>query len=134
MATTLCLASPMIKAEPKLPGEVNAPGLHAVSVENNSDCLLIGVTVMYVEFKEDGTLKEMDLYFGEWLEPGQKATLYVADGDYYIALVEAFFWDPDTKKATAPAGQQYKEGLYDHTKPKADRMDIRCIHTELKEA
>lgn len=132
MATTLSLASPMTKGA-ALPGEVDGPQMHKISIENNTDCLLVAVTVMKMEFKKDGTLKEMILYFGEWLEPGQKATLYAKDGEYYAALVEAFFWDPNTGKATAFAGQEYKEGKFDHTKKNATRMDIRCEHTQLRE-
>lgn len=133
MATTLCLASPMTKGTP-LPGNVNSPEMTEVSVENNTDCLLVAVTVMKLEFKKDGTLKEMILYFGEWIEPGQKAKLYVKEGEYYAMLVESFFWDPDTKKATQRAGEEYREGKYDPNAPSAKKIDIRCWHTQLREA
>lgn len=103
-------------------------------VENNSDCLLIAVTIMKVDFHDDGSLKEMTLWYTEWLEPGDKSSIDLEDGQYYYMLVEAFKWNPDTKKAEYKLGEQVKEGYHDHTRPHADKIDVRCSHTALQDA
>lgn len=102
-------------------------------VENNSDCMLIAVTIMKVDFHDDGALKEMALWYHVWLEPGETDTVELEDGEYYYMLVEAFKWDAKAGKAVYKIGEQVKEGYHDHTRPHADKIDVRCSHTALQE-
>jgi hypothetical protein len=102
---------------------------HPVDITNYSDCLLIAVTIVTIERHDDGNLKEMKLYFAQWMYPGDHAVVYFEEGKEYGVLMEAFEFDKDTRKATAMINSIYREGPYDPNKPKSDHIDLHCGHT-----
>lgn len=106
--------------------------LQAISVENNSDCLIAFVTVVKMEFKEDGSLKEMNLYWAEWLEPWQRGVVYMREGEHYGTLIEAWIYNPDTRLPERKVGDTYKEGKFDPNRG-TNKIDIRCKHTRSRQ-
>lgn len=110
-----------------------AAGYHKISIENNSDCIIIAVTIVKVVHGEDGGLASMDLYWAEWLEPGQQRFTYFKEGEHYAVLVEAFKYDHNTRKAIYKIGEQYKEGPFDPNATDSRKIDVRCQHTQLKD-
>lgn len=125
-------AAEMVKSI--LPGDVPRGESWKISVENNTDNLLVAVTIMRVEWNEKGEVTVMELYYGQWLEAGQKSVLWCVDGEYYVAHIEAFFYDKETGKATERAGTMTKEGYYDHTKKGSRIIDIRYKDPNRREA
>lgn len=117
-----------------LPGDVPRGKAWAVSVENHTQELLAAVTIMRCTFDKQGKLVEMELYWAQWLEAGDKAKLWCVDGEYYVAMVETFFYDKETGKATDFFGTVMKEGYYDHTKKNSTKIIIKIQDPNEREA
>ncbi len=101
-----------------------------VKIENRSDCLMVAVTILEI-VNIDSETEALELVFGGWYMPTDSEDIRLIIGRKYIILVEAYFYDKTTGKATAKAGQQMKVGeLVDD--PNNDIL-IHCIHTEPKE-
>jgi len=105
---------------------------YRVPIENNSDCLLVAVTVVKVERLANGDLKEMNLHWAEWMYPGDTGEAFFEEGKEYAVMIEAFTFDRATRKATGIVGSQYREGIFDPKKIDMQKIDIRCGHTVLR--
>lgn len=113
--------------------QVAHPGskFYSVPVENKSDCLIIFVSVVKMEFRAEGNLKEMSLYWAEWLEPKQKGIIHFEDGVYYGVLLEVYNYDFDKRIEKEKLYERYTEGKINPNESNAIR--VHCKHTIKKD-
>ena len=96
-------------------------------IENQSCCLLAAVTIVEIVTNEKAQMLEsMDLVWGDWLEPGEIREVPLQLGHHYGILIEAFYWDEDTKKATAKAGEEFRDGVFIGGKTAV--IEVVCPH------
>jgi hypothetical protein len=100
-------------------------------IENRSDCLLAAVTIVEMVHPQSG-VHVMELVFDKWYKPGEKDIIKLIIGREYGMMVEGFYFDKKTGKATAMVGQQYKSGVMQDDK--SNEIIIHCIHTNPRPA
>ena len=108
------------------------PTVGDMHISNNSDCLLFAVMIVEIVINPVTRAYTMDLVHAEWLPVGAAIDVELKIGHLYGILVEGYFFNKsDPMKATALAGQRYKQGIF--TGKDQPTIVLNCIHTEPKE-